>query len=170
MTTRLLLLLITTALLIAVAGAALTHWQPANPLGYSLSQWGLNAGQLGGLVLLLQTGSILGTRYFTIVAVCVALALLGAVFTIMHWVGGREILLAGLLGIMLTYTIRFFRKSFKARLDWLKWLWVLATTISAAGILQHWLPREAAYVAQTLFWLAVLDVAVGYGQRVSAER
>lgn len=123
------------ALLLAAMGAAITHFQPTILLGYTLRQWGLFGGQLAGLLLLVHTGSLLGTRYLAGLAMGIALTLLGFLFTVLHWQYGRPMLLLGLASIPLTYTIRFYHKAAKTRLAWLKWLWVLAAPVGAAGIM-----------------------------------
>lgn len=129
------------------------HAASANPL----LTWGLGLGQLLGVVLLVANGTILGTVYAKLLLPLCGLLLASVVFKISHLPWASEMLWGSLGGIALTYSIWFGRKPQKDRLDVLKLLWVLASCGSALLILLYRAPREVAYVAPMLLWLAVLD-------------
>lgn len=169
MPNRVLLFCIGACLLAAAGGWLLLRWQPLNEWGYPLSCWGLGLGELAGLVLLLRNGALASSGAFYFVLAGWTLALVGGLFKILHWPGADLLLLAGLLGMALTYTVHFGSKPLKTRLAVLKLLWVLAATLGALGILLHWLPRVVAYLAHGLFWLLLLEVArQGEHSRASA--
>jgi hypothetical protein len=73
-------------------------------------------GQLVGLWLLVQNGTILGTIYARIMLFLGGLLLLGAAFKILHWIGANVLLVVALAGIALTYSLRFFASGKKAGL------------------------------------------------------
>lgn len=144
-------------LLAAGTGKLLTYTPAGATTGTMLLTWGIGLGQLLSAGLLVTNGTILGTVYAKIILPLYGLLLVGTVFKISHYPWGDELLWGSLAGIALTYSIRFARKPQKGRLDLLKLLWVLALCGSALLILLHLAPREAAYVAPMLLWLAVLD-------------
>jgi hypothetical protein len=157
MNNRALTLAIGLCLLVAGVGKLLTYTPTNTDMGTTLLTWGLGLGQLLSLVLLVSNGTILGTVYAKIILPLYGLLLVGVVFKISHLPWANELLWGALGGIALTYSIRFGHKPQKSRLDLLKLLWVLACCGSALLILLHLAPREAAYVAPMLLWLAVLD-------------
>lgn len=157
MNNRALTLAIGLCLLAAGVGKLLAylpaHAASANPL----LTWGLGLGQLLGVVLLVANGTILGTVYAKLLLPLCGLLLASVVFKISHLPWASEMLWGSLGGIALTYSIWFGRKPQKDRLDVLKLLWALASCGSALLILLYRAPREVAYVAPMLLWLAVLN-------------
>jgi hypothetical protein len=157
MTNRTLLFLIGLCLVGADVGKLLTHTFASADTGHLLLTWDMGLGQLLGLVLLVQNGTILGTIYANTILLLGGLLLVGIFFKILHWVGVDPLLECALAGIALTYSSWFIRKKPKGQLDILKLLFVLAACGSALLLLLHLAPREATYVAPALLWLAVLD-------------
>ncbi|MGI4759759.1 MAG: hypothetical protein ACRYF0_03570 [Janthinobacterium lividum] len=157
MNNRALIIVIGLCLAAAGVGKLLTYTPASANSGNLLLTWGIGLGQLLGLLLLVRNGTILGTAYAKIILLLYGLLLIGVTFKILHWLGADYLLGSALAGIALTYTIRFIRKQSKGQLDSLKLLLVLAACGSSLLILSHLAPREAAYVAPTLLWLAVLD-------------
>jgi hypothetical protein len=146
----------------AAAGLLLDALAVGGNVGDLLLTYGLLVGQLAGLCLLLRNGTLLRSGYFRIIQGLLGLMLVGALFTIMHWARGRELLAASLVGIALTYTVHFVRKSCKTLLDILKLLWVLAAYIGGALVSQHLISRDVVYLTYGLLWLAVIKfVRVG---------
>lgn len=157
MNNRALLFIIGFCLLAAGVGKLLSNSPTSADTGHLLLTWGLGLGQLLGLLLLVQNGTILGTAYAKILLLLGGLLLIGVTFKILHWLGADPLLWGSLVGIAGTYSIRFIRKKSKGQLDIVKLLWVLAASGSALLLFLHLAPREVAYVAPTLFWLMVLD-------------
>jgi len=157
MNNRALILAIGLCLLAAGVGKLLTYTPSNAELGTTLLTWGIGLGQLLSLVLLVTNGTILGTVYAKIILPLYGLLLVGMFFKISHYPWANELLWGSLAGIALTYAVRFARKKRKGRLAVLKLLWVLAACGSSLLILLHLVPREAAYLAPMLLWLAVLD-------------
>lgn len=162
MNNRFAILVIALSLLAAVAGLVLNALVAGSAWGGLLLTYGLAAGQMAGLYLLLRNGTLTGTVYFRIMLGLLGLAIIGVLFTILHWAGGRVLLVGPLVGIALTYTVRFAYKPRKSLLDVLKLLWVLVAYVGGALVSQHLVGREVAYLAQVLLWLAVVEfVRVG---------
>lgn len=157
MLTRLLTTAIALSLLVAVAGKFLISTPESSEIGAQLLTYGLQLGQLLALVLLVNSGTIIGTGYFRLILLLCGVALVGGLFKIMHYPGADVLLVASLVGIALTYALRFARKPYRGQLDILKLLLVLVACGSAVLLLLHLVPREARYVAPGLLWLTVLD-------------
>jgi len=170
MNNRALLVAIGLCLLVAGAGKLLTYAPASAATGTWLLSVGSGLGQLLGLWLLVRNGTILGTVYARVMLFLGGLLLLGAAFKILHWAGANPLLVVALAGIALTYSLRFFRKREKGRLDVLKLLFVLAFSSNALLTFLHLAPREAAYVPPMLLWLAVLDFMYVEGRTRRVDR
>jgi hypothetical protein len=157
MTTRFLTIAIALSLLAAAAGKFLTYTPESSKVGAQLLTYGLELGQLLALVLLVSSGTIIGTGYFRIILLLFGVALVGGLFKIMHYPGADALLRTPLVGIALTYAVRFARKPHLGQLDILKLLLVLISCGSAMLLSLHLVSREARYVAPCLLWLSVLD-------------
>ena len=170
MNNRARILTIGLCLLAAGVGKLLTYTLASADPGTTLLTWGIGVGQLLSLVLLVTNGTILGTVYAKIILLLYGLLLVGIFFRVSHYFWADELLWGSLVGIALTYAVRFVRKKRKGRLAVLKLLWVLAFCGSSLLILLHLAPRQAAYVAPMLLWLAVLDfLSLESGKRPENE-
>ena len=171
MNNRALILAIGLSLLVAGGGKLLTYAPASAATGAWLLSAGSGLGQLLSLWLLVRNGTILGTVYARIMLFLGGLLLLGVAFKILHWVGANPLLVIALVGIALTYSMRFFRKPEKGRLGVLKLLFVLVFSSSALLTFLHLAPREVAYVPPMLLWLTVLEfMAVESRKRPVAGR
>lgn len=122
-----------------------------------LANLGPGMDELCRLILLISNGTLILSVYFRVLKVVAAVALIGALFRILHWPEGVVLLPAALLGVLITYGLHFMGKPAKMCLAFLKLPWVLAFVFTASTLLGHWLPCEAAYLPHVLLWLAVLD-------------
>lgn len=78
------------------------------------------------LILMLVNGTLMGTIPYKIFIGSILLLGLGAIFRIMHYTGGEEMMVLSFILIPLTYTIHFICKKPKDQLDVLKTrLWML---------------------------------------------
>ncbi len=77
----------------------------------------------------------------------------------MHWPGSTTLLIVGLSGIAIIYTLRFLKKSIKELLDIMKWGWVITTTITSLSVSMHWLPKQSTYIPN----LIMLGVTLYFG-------
>ena len=63
----------------------------------------------------------------------------------------------GLVGILITYSISFHKKPIKKRLDYLKLTWVILLLSSTVLIFLHVLSMDYRLVADIVFWILLLD-------------
>lgn len=121
---------------------------------------GLIGGQLVGLVLLVNHGTIMNTLYWRIISFGIGILIIGTLFKIMHWTGYPIIYLTSIALITITYSVRFVNKREKKRLDILKFLWVIIGYSTTAMILLNWISYEYSIVGQILFWLTLADFVI----------
>ena len=157
---KLYLILIQISLIVAAIGLVLNNFTNAIGLGETLLNYGFNIGHLLALLLLMKNGTIYKTTYWRIIQFSFGLTILGAMFKIMHWPFAGPILLTSFLSIVITYTIRFYNKKEKRRLDILKFIWVLSYYTGATLIIQHWGPYEVAYFSLGILWLMIIDFVI----------
>ena len=145
-----------TLLIIGLLGEVLGIRQ----FGY-YTQLAIGLGRLGGIILLLQQGTLIKTRpFFQLILFFLGIATVGALFTIQGWPYNNIILVTGLLGVPTIYTIRFIKKQDKERLDFLKILWVSIFYIGTTFKLEHWpLGKELISIEGFLFLIMFLDFA-----------
>jgi len=89
---------------------------------------GLFLAQIGGLYLLLKTGTLLKSLYWITVGALLILLAVGAVFQLQHWPGASLIFLFAAIGLASVYSVSFLFKKQKEILDVIKVLWVLSYT------------------------------------------
>lgn len=155
------LILLGAAITFILTGAISMVLNPENYATANLILYiGLNGGQLIGLVLLINNGTLMKTIYGRIISFGIGILIIGVLFKIMHWPGYPLILLIAVLLIVTTYSVRFLKKKEKKRLDILKFLWVIIGYSITIMILQHWISDEYSIVAQILFWLALTDFVI----------
>lgn len=126
---------------------------------------GLSFANLIGLIMLLYNGTIFKTAYFLVIIFWFCIAVIGVVFKFMHWPAANLLVLVSVLGILLTYTVRFFKKQEKQRLDVLKLLWVITFLLGALGVILKWLPKEITYVSTVVFWFTLADLLVSISRK-----
>lgn len=89
-----------------------------------------------------------------------AVVIIGEIFFIKQWAGSFLLLIVGAFSAITIYSIRFYSKIEKKRLDVLKLLWVLTTYIAMSLIVLNYLPKEAGYVSELIFWVMILDYVI----------
>ncbi|MFY7665772.1 hypothetical protein [Flavobacterium sp.] len=120
--------------------------------------------------MLLYNGTIFKTAYFLVIIFWFCIAVIGVVFKFMHWPAANLLVLVSVLGILLTYTVRFFKKQEKQRLDVLKLLWVITFLLGALGVILKWFPREFMHVSTLVFWLTLTDQIIMISQKNAQRR
>lgn len=117
----------------------------------------LNIASLIIVNVLLQAGTLKGTVYYRIIMGLISIAILGTLFKIQHWELSLPILAIGLLGIPVTYAIRFIHKKQKNLLSWLKFTWVLLyfvlNFIAIMGVLPYYFNRFSMLILIAAFFV-----------------
>jgi hypothetical protein len=122
-----------------------------------------------GLLFLFWHSTIRRDAYFSIPLLLALFALnAGIMFHILHWPWGTALLMGSGILLILTYSWWFWRKPRKARLDYLKLIWIagLGLTVLLLGAgLRGPLPYVSG-VTTLAFWAMLLDfVYVTYLRR-----
>jgi len=129
-------------LLCSLVGLVLMVVDESTEWGYIMFDAGLIFGQLLGLVMMIQNGTIIGTIYFRVIVAFLAIILFGVLLKILHYDYADQSVLLGSLGIAASYLVRFFAKKEKGHLDFLKLLWVLSAYVGGELIALHFIPRD----------------------------
>lgn len=111
-------------LLLALTGRLLTVLSSDYELvetGSIMENFCLNVAYVAGWVLMLSKGTFVKTKYFKITQGLMSIVIIGALLKIMHWTIYADYLIVfGLLGILIAYSISYYKKPIKKRLDYLK--------------------------------------------------
>lgn len=121
----------------------------------------LNVAYVAGWVLMLSNGSFIKTKYFKITQGLMSIIIVGALLKIMYWTKYADYLIVfGLAGILIAYSISFYKKPIKKRLDYLKITWVILLISCTILILLNVLSMDYRLVADIVFWILLLDFCV----------
>src|SRR5689334_17340531 len=104
------ILVIGLCLLVSLSGIIITTIDNSVEWGYRMINIGVGVGQLLGLMMMISNGTIMGTLYWKFIIAFLVLTLFGAILKIMHYSYADQSLLAGCLGVAVTYLIRFIAK------------------------------------------------------------
>jgi hypothetical protein len=113
-----------------------------------------------GLLLLFWHSTIRRNAYFSFPLLLALLGVnAGVMFYIMHWLAGPQLLIGSGLLLLLTYSLWFWRKIAKTRLDYLKLLWMvgLGLTVMLLGSGQRTIMPYVSGVTTLAFWAMLLD-------------
>jgi asparagine N-glycosylation enzyme membrane subunit Stt3 len=99
-----------------------------------------------------KTNWVRGT-YFAI-----AMIIVGSLFTIQHWPGGRVLLYFGCLLVAICYIIHFTVKASKSLFDWLKLVYVLTTAALIQMKMNHHKYLLEIMWTQTIIAIALIAV------------
>lgn len=160
MKNKVILTLLGISLLVALVGIVLKLLGTAEQTAQIYIDAGLSFANFIGLILLLYNGTIFKTIYFIIILFFLCIAIVGVVFKIMHWPWANILVLASILGMLVTYAIRFFKKQEKRRFDVLKLLWITTLLVGTLCVILKWLPKEITYVSNFILWLTIADFVV----------
>lgn len=156
--------LILTLLLFALVGRLLSSFSSDYELietGDILETYSLNIAYLLGWIMMLSKGTFIRTKYFRIAQGLISIIIVGALLKIMHWSSyANHIIVFGLLGILISYSISFYRKPIKKRLDYLKLTWVILLLSSTILIFLRVLSRDYRLVSDIVFWILLFDFTV----------
>ena len=126
--------------------------------GSIIESFCLNVAYVAGWVLMLSNGTFIGTIYFKITQGLMSIIIIGALLKIMHYTLYADYLIVfGLVGILIVYSISFHKKPIKKRLDYLKLTWVILLLSSTVLIFLHVLSMDYRLVADIVFWILLLD-------------
>ena len=96
------------------------------------------AVKIAAILLIIQDGTLFKSKvYRNIFIPCVLLVILGAGWKILHWAFADILFLSGFTIITVAYTAWFIQKQPKVSLDFLKWAWVLSTSIALVFTVFH---------------------------------
>ena len=147
--------------LIFLTGLILQFINPAlSQQAYMVMATGNILSKFFGLLMLVLNSNILKTIYFKLIVVSMMIVITGEVFLILHWTGSFLLLISGSIGVIGVYSIRFYYKNEKKRLDVFKLLWILTTYIGVSFIALKYLPQEAGYICELLFWAMIIEYII----------
>lgn len=109
------------------------------------------------------------TVYFRIMLIFLAMLLPGALFKSEHLPGASALITISILGIIITYIIRTFKKKKQVLLDWIKLSWLLATAITYLGTVEHFIPREYGIISNLLFLALIGMICLKPEQRLMMD-
>lgn len=118
---------------------------------------GLLISEIVGFFMLLSNGTFIKTKYFRILKAAIAIVIIGVLFRIMHWEYNRLIITIGFVAIILTYSLSFFNKPIKKRLDYTKLAWVVIAYTNTLLNYLHIIGDEYQILSSSLMWLAIID-------------
>lgn len=133
---------------------------PTESFGFNVVTTGNGLAEFAGFFLVLRNGTILRTIYWDIIKLCFAVVLVGVFLKIQHYPFSDIVLATGLLGVAITYAIRFLNKKQKMRSDVIKLLWVMTAYVGAVLFLLHLVPKEVMYASAAVLWLVILDFII----------
>ncbi|MCH2034065.1 MAG: hypothetical protein MK202_11205 [Tenacibaculum sp.] len=149
---------------LALTGRLLTVFSSDYELietGSIMENFCLNVAYMAGWVLMLSNGTFVKTKYFKITQGLMSILIIGALLKIMHWTTYADYLIVfGLLGILIAYSISFYKKPIKKRLDYLKLTWVILLLSSTILILLRVLSMDYRLVGDVVFWILLLDFCI----------
>ena len=157
MNTRLLTIALALALFAAAVGNFMLDTPATSETGNTLLTYGLELGRLLAWGLLVTSGTIIGTWYFRLIFFLASVFLVGVLFKLLHYPGASSMLWVSMPGILLTYAVRFVRKSHKGQFDVLKLVLVLVSGSSALLLIMGLVPKEVRFLPPCLLSLTVLD-------------
>lgn len=123
----------------------------------TLTNLGAYSSSIFGLVFLLRNGTFRKTIFFNIAMLLFCITTLGILFKISHWPGSVQLLTIGLIGIVITYLVRFVKKPNKSRQDYLKFLWVTSAFIYSWSILMHLPLNDFVFIPNLILVLTIAD-------------
>jgi hypothetical protein len=112
------------------------------------------------LIMIARSGTTIKTIYYRIFQFCLGIYAIGALFKIMHWGGGFELLSLSLTGIAVTYLIRFMNKKNKTALDVFKMMLVISIAAETILKLGHLVKREYLIMSELSGWFVILAFAI----------
>lgn len=119
--------------------------------------FGLNISNLSGLLLLLMNGTFIKTKYYNYSFLFVSMLLIGSLFKVNHWPLSNLLITSAYIGIVILYSISFFKKPIKKRLDILKLIWVLIEFCSNLLIFFHMISNEYSTIPMILLFFIVFE-------------
>ncbi|GAA3561424.1 GldL-related protein [Snuella lapsa] len=118
---------------------------------------GLAISEFSGFIMLIRNGTFIRTKYFRVFKGVFAIILIGALFKILHYPYGNEIIVVGFAFAVLIYFFSFLNKPIRKRLDYLKLFWVVVAY--TGGILRflHIINDDYQILSSAIMWLAIID-------------
>ena len=145
---------------ISLLGLCFSFLIHSNILSEYIFSYGQMLAHFLGIYLLIMNGSILKTIYFKLIILFLLIASFGMMQKIMHSQTADMCLITGLLGIVITYTVRFFNKRNYTILDTLKLLWISCSFIISLLVFLHILNKQFGYLSMIIFWCMIVYFAV----------
>lgn len=150
------ILLIIICYAIALVGLIFEVLQQKILFSTFIADLGFAAGNILGILLLVKTGSTLRTIYFKVIAIFIAVYLIGILFRIRHWPLADEMIVVSLIGIFTTYLLRTLKKKPVSRLDVLKFVWLSSVIAISMLIYFHWIEKYWAILPNLILWATLL--------------
>lgn len=119
--------------------------------------FGLNVSYLSGFLLLLMNGTFIKTKYYNYTFIFISMLLLGLLLKINHWPLSNLLIITAYIGIVTFYTISFFKKTIKKRLDILKLVWVSLESCCNLLIFLHIITEKFTILPQVLLFLMIFE-------------
>lgn len=139
--------------LIAFITTEYTNYKEAE----SLINLGLSISEVAGFIMLVRNGTFIKTRFFRFFKLAFAVVLIGALFKILHYPYGNEIVAIGLICIIIVYTFSFLNKPIKKRLDIIKLIWVVVAYTNTILVFLHLIGDDYRIISASVLWLAVIE-------------
>lgn len=147
-------IVIALSLIAGFIGLLMEYTMPSTTSGLLLM--GFELASITALIMLIQNGRFIHTKYFRGVQLCISVLIIGALFRLMHWPFGSIIASSGMLAIIFIYSFWFSKKRNKTLLDILKVIWVILAYGFGAGAMFHLIPRNWLWIPQILLWIVFI--------------
>lgn len=135
-------------LMVSIITASTTAWSIL-AIGYGLAKF-------IGIVLWTQQTDFIKTIYFKLIAGCITLVFIGALFRLMHWPGSAVLLSFSTFAIAVIYALRFNNKDEKNRADLLKLIWVVLTYTLVGLLFMDLVPAVLVEMTDILLWINIV--------------
>lgn len=109
------------------------------------------------------------TPFLKILYIFFAITLVGLIIKLEHWTTTGPILIIGISGIAITYSVRFIRKKTKGFSDYLKIIWVICYCLSQLVIIQHLDSEGIVGVLPKILFLILVFYYIDYDKKLKEE-
>lgn len=106
---------------------------------------------LGWIIAMIRESGFNRTLYFRILLGIIPVLLFGMLAKLQHWPIANPVLLLAYAGVLVVYSIRFFKKKRKEILDMLKWAWVISALAVGILLMSHYVSKDHAMIPAIVF-------------------
>ncbi len=122
-----------------------------------LMHYGSKIAGYAGIIMIIINGTFNASKLFWWTIASLVIMQIGMLLKIMHLPYNNEVIVFSLTSISILYSIHFFKKYNKKRLDYLKYAWLIVGNSLAIMILYHLIDKDLLFLKTVLLYLMVID-------------